>query len=247
MQIAGADAVLTAQTPSSGSSVVNKVKQLAERMSDGSSASDLEKINAYNAINRLTGPGSTYYQDTTQEERDYINDIRFNSEIGQAVVEMADRVKRMTMAMDPSTNIPERELAYVNSLSEVEKQVFFGSRAINNYNTFDDWKAERQQDVATYAEYLDTGHLSQSSVNVTLSDEAKQALEAETGAEKALKTLEAANEGVSGASAALSILERAAETRARDSEERRQTEADAQSRNRPARLYEAGDNLSKAV
>lgn len=244
MHISAASPLVKAPPGGSSDRTVVEVKRLAELMSDGSSASAMEKIQAYNAINRLVhGPGSTYYQNTTQDERDSINDIRFNSATGRAVNEMADRIQNMGMSMDRSTNVAARLLEYVDGLSDVEKQTVFATKAINTFHSYEHWRAWAQENADALGELLASGK-AKSSVTVTLSTEARDALKA-AEAGKALETLKAETPGVDIASAALRILEKAAEARA---------EADARGAGHGAHgaapgfwPYENGDNLDKAV
>jgi len=216
--------------PAKGGGSVAEVKRQAAILADGSSASDQDKVTAYASIMRAyadsSNSGSGWFQGTTQEERDAVNAILDGSSMSKQIRKAADDFNARGMSGDRTTNVMAGQIDHLNGLSDLQQQMIFAGTALTVQTpTLESWKGFLQENADGRAKQMAdeaAEEAGKSPVKVTLSDEAK----------KALETLTQDRAEETPAEAALRMLRKAAEERA---------EA------RDDKPYAAGDKVDTAV
>lgn len=243
MQIASASSSPPTSILSSPSAAdpVAQMQQYASTLSDSSTASDEDKINAFVGISKMWGNVGGWYANSTSDQRNAVIDAYNNSSISKQIEAAANQfhdAAQTAVAKDEKTgngSIPASDSPYarLNALSPLEQQlVFAGTATVTQYPTLDDWKAELKQEAARFPGFNDSSTAS-SAVTVSLSDAAKAALagssvaaantsdttsgatsDPATAAAQALKTLTSPSTTNTIADAALTILQNAAAAQA---------------------------------
>lgn len=255
MQVSSATS--PARTSATNLSLVDQIKRQAAILADDSGATDDQKIDAYLAISKAVAQsansGSGWFQQSTQADRDAVNAVMDGSSMARQIRQSADDFNARGMRGRRDGNVMADQLDYLNGLPEMQqKMIFAGTASLDQTGSLDSWKGFLEQNAAARDQQLATEATS-SAVRVTLSDDAKAAIDpARNGAKAdgsdagtaALATLaKSDDDGVAGA--ALKMLQKAAERRA---EAREQAESDAKLKlARPDGVPEAGRKLDARI
>lgn len=254
----------TTPAPASGSSnVVEKMKQQAAILADGSGASDQEKLDAYKSIfstmNQSSRSGTGWFQQSTQSDRDAVNEVFSNSSMSKRVRAAADDLNRFGMSQARGTNTPQKTLAHLNSMSEFEQALAAAGSAegsLESFKSFLQSNADATDKLIAADKAEQDAKASKNAVKVTLSDKAKAALNQAQGADDAATSDDPAtaalaslsktdqNDGIAGA--ALKMLQKAAEDRAEAKDEAKDEKVAATSVT-SKRTYAAGDNIDTSI
>ncbi len=198
--------------PSVGGSVEDVLRQAAI-LADGSSASDEQKIDAYVAIRKAfaSPAASDWFQSSTQAGRDAVN-AALNGAMGKQIQQAADAFSARGMSAPREGNVMAGQIDALSRMSMTQqKMIFAGTASLDQTGTLESWKSflqtqadGRDQQLAAERAEKTAKADKASAVQVSLSDDAKAALDALTN-----------EDGPGGVTeAALSMLRKAAEDRA---------------------------------
>lgn len=202
--------------PASGGGVVAVVLRQSAILADGSGASDDQKIDAYVAIGKALYTSdqgrADWFKSSTQADRDALNAAWNNSTIAKQIRQAADDFNARGMRTSREGNVMADQIVALSRMSpQQQKMIFAGTASLEQTGTLESWKAflqtnadgrEQQlaEEKAEKAEKTGKG----AAVQVSLSDDAKAALD----------TLTDENRVAGVAEAALGMLRKAAEERA---------------------------------
>ncbi|WP_454715209.1 hypothetical protein [Caulobacter segnis] len=200
-------------TLAAAGNVVAEVMRQAAILADDSGASEDQKIDAYIAISTAivtSAAGRTgWFQQSTQADRDALNATWNNSAVSKQIRKAADDFNARGMSAPREGNVMADQIVHLNKMSATQqKMVFAGSASLEQTPTIEGWKAFLQEHADGRDRQLAAEKAEKTSkdeaVQVSLSDDAKAALEALTDENR-----------VGGvAEAALGMLRKAAEERA---------------------------------
>ena len=202
--------------PASGGGVVAEVLRQSAILADGSSASDDQKIDAYVAIGKALYASdqgrADWFKSSTQADRDALNAAWNNSAISKQIRQAADAFNARGMSTPREGNVMADQIVHLNKMSaSQQKMIFAGTASLDQTPTLESWKAFLQENANIRDQQLAAEKAEKAkktskdeAVQVSLSDDAKAALEALTDENR-----------VGGvAEAALGMLRKAAEERA---------------------------------
>ncbi|MBO9543096.1 hypothetical protein [Caulobacter sp.] len=203
----------SAPAPPATGGVVAEVMRQAAILADDSGASEDQKIDAYIAISTAIVTSAAgragWFQQSTQADRDALNATWNNSAVSKQIRKAADDFNARGMSAPREGNVMADQIAHLNKMSATQqKMIFAGTSSLDQTPTIEGWKAFLQEnadgrDQQLAAEKAEKASKEQA-VQVSLSDDAKAALEALTDENR-----------VGGvAEAALGMLRKAAEERA---------------------------------
>jgi hypothetical protein len=205
--------------PTSAGGVVGEVMRQSAILADGSGASDDQKIDAYVAIGKALYASdqgrADWFKSSTQADRDALNAAWNNSAISKQIRQAADDFNARGMRAPRDGNVMADQIVHLNRMSaSQQKMVFAGTASLDQTPTLESWKAFLQENADGRDQQLAAEKAEKISkdktVQVSLSDDAKAALDALTDKNR-----------VGGvAEAALGMLRKAAEKRATDRAEK---------------------------
>lgn len=262
-----ASTAATTSTTSADSSggVMDQLKQLASVLSDSSTASQMDKVNAYISIGRILNTTSADTWATfSQTDRNAINDVYTNSQTSQAIYAAGHAFsdKGMTFAGSTTVNGPGVMLNEFNNMSPLDQLMTYAGTFSPSQYTFDQAKQQLQKDADWGAQVLaNANQPSGPAVTVTLSPTAQAALGSQASgastsdpssptdsATQALKALTTPSSEMSGAEVALQMLQRASDAKAKAANDGKSSDANAQTDTETStdaqKPYSAGSTLN---